>query len=208
MTNMRSYTTKGAATNASMTSGKGDSMYDKVNGYSKEQQLRGHQKPVKQPKLVNKRPRKKKKHQPLKPELYKGRVIPKKSVRGRITRSEYIKTQNEHGFECFFCGSGYNLECHHVVEKGYSKHKEGRGVWRNLRFLCDECHRGENGVHQNKAMMEELQAEHERLYGKWFYCDVYDLFKMGLIPNTEPETYESFMKEQAVKASESAHRAN
>ncbi len=82
------------------------------------------------------------------------------------------------------------------MPRGFSKHKEGRGKYRNLRFLCNECHTGENGVHRNKEKLEQLQAEHERLYGEWYWADEYDLFKAGLIPNTTTDAYETFMQEE------------
>jgi hypothetical protein len=63
-----------------------------------------------------------------------------------------------------------------------------------LRFLCSEHHRGKTGVHENKMLMEGLQVLHESLYGPYFYCDRYDLFKLGLIPTPTNEAYEKFMK--------------
>jgi 5-methylcytosine-specific restriction endonuclease McrA len=126
-------------------------------------------------------------------ETYKGRAIPKAKDRGKISKTDYQKVIDEHGFSCWFCGSEANLECHHVVPKGFSKVKSGRGVWTNLRFLCSEHHRGKTGVHQNKKLMQKLQYEHEKLYSQHFYKDRFDLFKEGLIPTPTKEVYESFM---------------
>lgn len=158
--------------------------------YSKAEQLKGHQKDKRKPKVKQKRTYKKKK----KLATFKGRVIPPKKIRGKVTSAEYKKTAEEHGQECYFCGSMVNLECHHVVPKGYSRIKNGRGVWRNLRFLCSEHHRGKTGVHQDKNKMLELQQLHEKEYGEHFYKDRFDLFKEGLIANTEKDTFELFMK--------------
>lgn len=145
---------------------------------------------------MKKRPKKKKRpRNPLKKEIYKGRTIPTKQKRGKITTAEYNETLRLHGEECFFCKTTQNLECHHVMPKGYSRYRNGRGVRYNLRFLCSDCHRGPDGVHQNRGKMQELQDLHESLYGKWFYCDEFDLFKMGLIPNTDKDTYHKFMQE-------------
>ncbi len=141
----------------------------------------------------------KQRKQHSKPELYRGRRIPKKSVRGRITRETYNKTIDMHGFECFFCGTTQSLECHHVVPKGFSRAISGRGVWRNLRFLCTE-HHGNDGVHGNPTMLKQLQDFHEQLYGPHYYKDVYDLFMEGLVDNTTPEAYEAFMQEEERKA--------
>ncbi|MGG3233237.1 HNH endonuclease signature motif containing protein [Priestia flexa] len=145
---------------------------------------------------MKKRPKKTKKTNPLKQEIYKGRTIPTKQQRGKITTAQYNEAARQHGEFCFFCGATHSLECHHVMPKGFSRNKSGKGVWRNLRFLCASCHRGEDGVHQNKDKMEQLQAEHERLYGQWFWCDVYDLYKLNLIPNTTKEAYEKYFEER------------
>jgi 5-methylcytosine-specific restriction endonuclease McrA len=158
------------------------------NPYSKQQQLKSHQKQKDTPKLRVKKPRQKRKS-----ETIKGRVIPSKKVRGKISKTDYNLAVEHHGEDCYFCGSHYNLEMHHVVPKGFSRHKNGRGVYRNLRLLCSDCHRGENGVHRNKEKMMELQAEHERLYGPCFYQDRFDLYKQQLIPNTTKAAYEKFM---------------
>lgn len=138
--------------------------------------------------------KKKKKKNPLKPEVVKGRKIPTKKTRGRITTKEYNETIRQHGFECWVCGTEANLECHHVVPKGFSKIRNGRGQWRNLRFLCSDHHRGKTGVHEDKELMEKLQLEHEKLYGPRYYQDRFDLFKEGLIPNTTIDAYQKFME--------------
>ena len=147
--------------------------------YSKEQQL-GYQK---------KRPKKRRK-----------RTIPSKRTRGKITKTEYQKAVEMHGYACYFCGSGTNLEMHHVIPKGYSRIKNGRGVWRNLRLLCASCHRGKDGVHSNPEKMKQLQDLHKELYGPYYYCDRFDLYKMGLIPDTKKSSYEKFMREEEQRA--------
>jgi hypothetical protein len=166
-------------------------MFKEVHSYSKADQLKGHQKSKDKPKFKEKRPKKKKK----KLETFKGRTIPPKKVRGKVTTADYKKAQEEHGESCFFCGSPF-VECHHVVPKGFSRHKNGRGVWRNLCFLCTEHHRGDAGVHQDKEKMELLQELHEMKYGPNFYKDRFDLFKEGLTPNTDKDTFESFMERE------------
>lgn len=50
------------------------------------------------------------------------------------------------------------------------------------------------GVHQNRELMEKYQKRHEELYGPYYHCDKYDLFKMGLIPNTTDKEYENSWK--------------
>jgi hypothetical protein len=164
--------------------------------YPKSKQLAGHQKPKDTPKFKAKRTYKKKSkpRQPLKPEIYKGRNIPQAKQRGRVTTKEYNEALRQHGEHCYYCGSPY-IEMHHVMPKGFSKVKMGRGKWRNLRGLCHIHHRSEKGVEHNPEMMAELQQLHEELYGPYYWCDEYDLFKMGLIPNTTEEAYEKFFLE-------------
>lgn len=162
-------------------------------------------KPVKKEKKVDtklkpymkKRPKKTKREKnPLKKEIYNGRSIPLKQQRGRITTAEYNEAARNHGEFCFFCGSSRDLACHHVMPKGFSRIKSGRGKWRNLRFLCEGDHTGTDGVHKNKDKMQQLQNEHERLYGPYYWCDEYDLFQMQLIEEPTKELYEAFMKSE------------
>jgi hypothetical protein len=158
------------------------------NPYPKSEQLKGHQKP----KVKKKRypPARKKK----KPQVTKGRVIPTKRTRGRVTTAEYNESLRQHGETCWVCNSPH-IEMHHVFPKKYSG-ESGRGVWRNLRALCPEHHRGENGVHGKNGheLMVLLQEEHKRLYGEFYYMDRFDLFVLGMIPNATKEAYETFMK--------------
>ncbi|GIN88685.1 hypothetical protein J6TS2_50710 [Heyndrickxia sporothermodurans] len=158
--------------------------------YSKEQQIG-------KPKIKKKRypEKKKKKRNPLKQEIYKGRVIPKKSKRGRISSNEYAEAQRKHGDCCYVCGTTINIEAHHIRFRSNS----GRGNWRNIRFLCDKHHRGSYSPHQNEDLRKELEKLHESLYGPYYYCDKYDLFKLGLIDNTTDSAYEKFMSLEELK---------
>ncbi|KYC64712.1 HNH endonuclease [Heyndrickxia coagulans] len=123
-------------------------------------------------------------------EMVKGRKIPSKTVRGRITKAEYIEALRRNGDCCYICGTTLNLEAHHVRFRSAG----GRGKWRNIRFLCAEHHRGKYSPHRNEQLRKELEKLHEKLYGPWFWADKYDLFKAGLIPNTTDEEFEKFMK--------------
>jgi hypothetical protein len=142
---------------------------------------------------VPKKPFKGKKKQ----ETFKGRTIPTKRERGKINKSDYQRVIDEHGFECWYCGTTQNLECHHIVFRSQG----GRGVWTNLRFLCSEHHRtGKESVHQNKKIMQKLQYEHMKMFGKYYFQDRFDLFKLGLIPTPTKEVYESFMEKERKKS--------
>jgi YHS domain-containing protein len=142
------------------------------------------------PQFKEKRPKK---------QTIKGREVPSKKTRGRVTTVEYNEALRQHGETCYFCNSS-NIEMHHVKPKKYSG-ESGRGVWRNLRALCPEHHRGENGVHgkNGRKLLLELQEVHKRLYGPHYYHDRFDLFALGLIPNTTKESYESFMEVEREK---------
>ncbi|MGG3893153.1 HNH endonuclease [Geobacillus stearothermophilus] len=156
------------------------------------------------PLVREKKPKKRKK----KLEVYKGRTIPSKKTRGKISKKDYMKAIEVYGPYCAECGSPY-IEMHHVKPKGLSA--GGRGVWRNLVPLCPEHHRGKTGVHQSKELMEKYQRRHEALYGQYYYCDKYDLFKLGLIPTPTDECYERFMREEERRAQmvrDRPHREN
>lgn len=158
--------------------------------YSKAEQLGAKEKPV----LKKKRyPEKKKKK--LKPEVYKGRVIPKRSTRGRITTKEYNEALRQHGAYCYVCGTTEGLEAHHVRFRSAL----GRGRWRNIRFLCSKHHRGEYSPHRNEGLRKELEQLHEELYGKFYWSDKYDLFLENLIPNTTDIAFEEFMKGERMR---------
>ena len=131
-------------------------------------------------------------------EVYKGRTIPSAKTRGQISKREYNEALKRHGEFCYVCGTTTNLEAHHVRFRS----SQGRGVWRNIRFLCSEHHRGKYSPHQNLVLRRELEKLHESLYGPYYYCDKYDLFKMGLIPNTTDKEYEKFMSLEEKKARE------
>lgn len=148
---------------------------------SKETQLR--KVPVKQRK------------QHSKSEVHKGRLIPKRSVRGRILKKDYNEALRRHGEYCFLCGKTTDLEAHHVKFRSAG----GRGGWRNIRFLCGGDHRGENGPHQDEGVRRALEVIHEELYGPWYWADKYDLFMAGLIPTPTGECFERFMSEQENK---------
>lgn len=149
---------------------------------SKESQIR--KVPIKQRKQNNK------------PEVHKGRLIPKRSVRGNVTRKEKNKALAAHGEHCHFCGKTSGLEAHHIRFRSAG----GRGQWRNIRFLCHEHHRGKHSPHRDERIRQELENLHRELYGEWFWADVYDLFKAGLIENTTDEAFEEFMQEEEKKA--------
>lgn len=165
--------------------------------YSKAEQLGKHQKPLDKPKYKERRP-KKKNH--LKTEVLKGRRVPDKKTRGKISKTDYREAIMQHGPYCWVCGTSRDVEAHHVRFRSNS----GRGGWRNVRFLCAAHHRGLFSPHRNDKLRKKLEELHEALYGQYYWCDRFDLFKLGLTSNTTKESFESYMKKQGVKASDSA----
>jgi hypothetical protein len=140
-------------------------------------------KPKEKPKYKEKRPKKKKNS-----NLYRGRIIPPKKERTRITETGYKRMIEEFGEYCHLCGHN-PVEAHHLVFRSHF----GSGNWRNLCPLCHRCHRM---AHQLKTFADQLREERAERFGEHFWKDKYTLFKEGLIPNTDDSTYERFMKLQ------------
>lgn len=152
--------------------------------YSKEQQLRGHQKQKDKPKFKERRPKKRKK----KVETFKGRSIPSAKVRGAITKMEYERAIEVYGASCIICGDP-RIEMHHVVYRSLG----GRGGYRNLYPLCNFHHMR---VHESREFTDLLIERKKQRYGEHFSKDRFDLFKANVIPNSTKESFEKFMKEQ------------
>lgn len=149
--------------------------------YSKDQQLKGHQKEKRKSKYKEKRPKKKKN-----PQLYRGRIIPTKKQRTKISPGDYTRMLEEFGEYCQMCG--YTpIEAHHIVFRSHF----GSGNWRNLVPLCKKCH---HQAHQQKEFADLMRDMRTERFGIHFWKDVYTLFKEGLVKNTTPEAYERFMK--------------
>jgi 5-methylcytosine-specific restriction endonuclease McrA len=139
--------------------------------------------PKEKPKYKEKRPKKKKN-----PNLYRGRIIPTRKERTRITETDYKRMMEEFGEYCHLCG--YTpVEAHHIVFRSHM----GSGNWRNLVPLCHRCH---GFAHKYKTFAEQLREERTELFGEHFSKDKYSLFKEGLIQNTTDEAYERFMIKQ------------
>jgi hypothetical protein len=149
------------------------------NPYPKEKQLR-------------KVPKKKKK------EVYKGRVIPKKKERTKISKTNYLRMIEEFGDSCLIC-KRKPIDAHHLVFRS----QFGSGNWRNLAPLCKEHHMK---AHKDYNFAEYLRQERAERFGSHFWKDKYTLFKEGLIPTPTDEMFERFMQEQEKKVSEKNER--
>lgn len=139
------------------------------------------------PKYKEKRPKKKKN-----PYLYRGRIIPPRKERTKITEKDYKRMIEEFGEYCLMCG--YTpIAAHHLVFRSHM----GTGNWRNLAPLCEKCH---TRAHKQKEFADLLRDMRAERFGEHFGKDVYTLFREGLINNTTTEAYEAFMKLEEVKA--------
>jgi 5-methylcytosine-specific restriction endonuclease McrA len=151
--------------------------------YSKSQQLGKSQKDKDLPKFKVKKPKKKKKT-----HVHRGRTIPPKKERTKITEENYRKMIEKYGFYCQECG--YTpVDAHHLVFRS----QFGTGNWRNLAPLCKKCH---NRAHNEYEFAEYLREKRAAELGKNFWKDKYTLFKENLILNTSDEAYKRFMKKE------------
>lgn len=160
--------------------------------YSKEDQLKGHQKPKDRPKPKEKRPKKKKN-----PQLYRGRIIPKKKERTAISIKDYKKMIEVFGDYCQECGH-VPIAAHHLVFRS----SMGTGGWRNLAPLCEKCH---SRAHKDRDFADRLRSTRRQMYGAHFGKDKYALFMEGLIDNTTDAAYERFFKKEAERLDSKNH---
>jgi hypothetical protein len=147
-------------------------------------------KPKEKPKYKEKRPKKKKN-----PNLYRGRMIPSKKDRTRITEAAYKRMIEEFGEYCLLCGY-VPIEAHHITFRS----QMGSGGWRNLVPLCKRCH---VEAHKRKTIADQLREDRELIFGKWYWADKYTLFKENLIPNTTDQAFERFMEGERERVQES-----
>lgn len=77
---------------------------------------------------------------------------------------------------CYMCGSVRWLECHHVFGAANRKLSEKYGL---KVYLCHYCHNEPpNGVHQNKAKREALQAKVQKIAMKHYGWSVEDFIRI------------------------------
>lgn len=114
------------------------------------------------------------------------RLIPKMGKRTEIKGKEADKAIKMFGSYCRFCGNP-DIELHHII---YAK-QLGKGKWRNLIPLCREHH---ELVHRDPRKAIAFKEERIGKYGENFWCDEYDLYKMGLIENPTEKDFEKYMK--------------
>lgn len=64
---------------------------------------------------------------------------------------------------CYLCGSTHNLEIHHIFAGANRKNSTKYGL---VVTLCDMCHRGVNGVHNNSVKMNQLKVIGQKAFQK------------------------------------------
>lgn len=145
---------------------------------------------------MKKRPKKKPKTK-KKLELFKGREIPVSKKRSAISKKDYEQAVEAHGAVCVECTNPY-VEMHHAKFRS----QQGRGRYRNLIPLCKDCH---SRAHTEFAFAEKWREWLADRYGPLYWADKYDLFKMGLIPNTTDESFEEFMRVEGEQIDKASH---
>lgn len=76
-------------------------------------------------------------------------------------RKSIISTYNQ----CFLCGSTRHIEIHHIFSGVNRKKSTKYGL---VVPLCDKCHRGTNGVHNNYEKMLYLRKIGQQLFNKYY----------------------------------------
>ena len=73
-----------------------------------------------------------------------------------------MKSIMQNDKECYLCGATHNLEMHHIIEGTANRknsEEQGLKVW-----LCQECHKGNDGVHKNAMKAINLKKEAEIMW--------------------------------------------
>ena len=176
--------------------------------YSKEFQLRGHQKEKDTPNFKERKYNRRRRKPKEKGVTYHhNRKVPHWKQRGAIHKNERAEALRRYGEHCYICGRPHP-EMHHIKEKGYGT--GGRGKWRNLIPLCYEHHRGTYGVHGSKGngLGERLEQLAIDQFGEWYWADEYDLWMAGHIENPTQELFEKFMEGEQNDSMGSRNQAN
>lgn len=121
-------------------------------------------------------------------EIYKGKSIPTRKTRSSISKREYNRVIEEHGEVCLECNNPY-IEIHHARFRS----QQGKGNFRNLIPLCKEHHMK---CHKDFNYAEKWREWLVKRYGSYFWCDKYDLWKMGLIKDPTNEELEKFFERE------------
>jgi hypothetical protein len=115
--------------------------------------------------------------------------------RNEISKQEYQRAVEEFGDCCVLC-KRHPIEMHHVRFRSPG----GRGTFRNLMPLCKKHH---VMAHTSRPLADQLRADREQKYGKWYGADRHDLYMHGLIKDITFESFENFMLREERKHEQS-----
>ena len=76
-------------------------------------------------------------------------------------RKSIISTYNR----CFLCGTSKHIEIHHIYSNGRRKMSTKYGL---VVPLCDKCHRGPHGVHNDHEKMLLLRKIGQQMFIKHY----------------------------------------
>lgn len=169
--------------------------FKEVRSYSKDEQLKWHQKEKDKPKFKERRYNRKRKQTKKALNEFKP---PSRYKRSQFSMKDKQKIDEIYGHSCLVCGTIY-IEYHHCkFASGL-----GRGTWRNGIPLCGDHHRlSDDSPHINREVAEKYRQHKLKLFGPYYYMDAWDLYMKGLIPNTTEEAFESFMKKEEERCQE------
>ena len=80
-------------------------------------------------------------------------------------KTRYTKSIVSQYNRCFLCGSSRHIEIHHIYSGNRRKKSTEYGL---VVPLCDSCHRGPNGVHNNHEKMLFLRRIGQQMFQKYY----------------------------------------
>lgn len=156
------------------------------NPYSKETQLKGHQKMKDKPKFKQQRYNRIRKQN--KKHDTKGVKIPSRANRAEFSGKQRQMIHELWGDGCYLCANPY-IQYHHITYRS----QLGRNNPRNGIPLCDKCH---TRAHDERELADHLRNEATDRYGPFYFYDKYDCWKQNLIERPTDKLFESFMVEE------------
>lgn len=121
-------------------------------------------------------------------DTHKGKTIPSAKKRSSVTKKQYNLMIEHHGSVCLDCENPY-VDVHHARFRS----QQGKGGFRNLIPLCKIHHMKCHKIFSYAEQWREWLIER---YGELYYCDKYDLWKMGLIKEPDYNEFEKYMQKR------------
>lgn len=78
---------------------------------------------------------------------------------------KYFSIITKYDNSCFLCDSSHNIEHHHIFLNNNRKKSTEYGL---VVPLCDKCHRGTDGVHNNYEKMLYLRKIGQQMFIKHY----------------------------------------